>query len=868
MEHGKLLLAAVFLAFSCAIYGESPFTWHYTEADGLASNNVYCAFQDSQSYMWFGTDKGVCRFDGARFECFTIQDGLTDLEVFQIHEDSQGRIWFLTYSGIPCFYKDGIFHNPSNAPFLAQVDDNSFLSSFTETSDGSVYLSTFHGNIYRITQQHEVMQIPMDVMDEHVSVRYLWNINDRVYASMGPNWIYDLSRRELSSLLHDSIHDVGRFLYEDDLLFGCFFHEVYIFNRGLEPIDTLALQEDERIIFIGPGFHSGELSVASRSGVRFLDKDTRSLSAKHLEGLSVTMVFRDRRGGVWASTLEDGVFYAPSRGIVNLSKSQIPDPPVYSLTTDGTDLWFGASSAHFGKLSNDSLTFYESLESTLGGMRRVLDIYPREKSKVIRMEKELFVFDSETGLTSQFCAPGICFSKDDKGVPWVGGLTGVTPFHCDYKRMNADHYLHYIGQRVFDMVNDSVGTMILGTTDGLYRLQLDGGEHWRILEETRNKRVEQLFYAGDLLVAGVPGHGVYVYRKGVLVSVLTEAKGLVSSNILRIKEDPQEGLWIVCDNGLTYLPDPHQPAEQLEWRTFTSSNGLPMRGIQDIAFLQDRIYIASDMGVTRMDTFYLSNGFSAPVLNLKSIHFDGESLPLLGSRLELPRGMNSFVLSYGGVAFPSVQFQYRYRINQGAWQESELNQVNLAGVSPGEYQFDVAVRNDFADWSETKSVTVSVTGYFWQSEWFVWVKVVLIVSLLWGIWRIQRILRQHRWLRNTLQRWAERLSRKSILTLKTSSQTVRVPIDKILWIKSESNYCAVVTKSQRIMVLATLKSFEKRLEHEKSFLRVHRSYIVNLNHVSAAKRDRVTIIDTVIPVGETHQKSFKQYIDGLSKQVA
>lgn len=67
------------------------------------------------------------------------------------------------------------------------------------------------------------------------------------------------------------------------------------------------------------------------------------------------------------------------------------------------------------------------------------------------------------------------------------------------------------------------------------------------------------------------------------------------------------------------------------------------------------------------------------------------------------------------------------------------------------------------------------------------------------------------------------------------------------------------------MVLATLRSFDEKLETENDFLRVHRSYIVNLKHVSSANRDKLTIGDEVIPIGETYQKSFLPYLDELKR---
>jgi ligand-binding sensor domain-containing protein len=65
-------------------------------ADGLPGSLLYRSFQDSHGFIWFGSDAGVARFDGTRFDLFTMDDGLSDNEIFGIHEDKEGNIWFRT----------------------------------------------------------------------------------------------------------------------------------------------------------------------------------------------------------------------------------------------------------------------------------------------------------------------------------------------------------------------------------------------------------------------------------------------------------------------------------------------------------------------------------------------------------------------------------------------------------------------------------------------------------------------------------------------------------------------------------------------------------------------------------------------------
>ena len=65
-----------------------------TQADGLASDTVLTAFEDSHGTMWFGTTDGLTRYDGKNFQTFTTEDGLAQNTIGLIFEDQRGMLWF------------------------------------------------------------------------------------------------------------------------------------------------------------------------------------------------------------------------------------------------------------------------------------------------------------------------------------------------------------------------------------------------------------------------------------------------------------------------------------------------------------------------------------------------------------------------------------------------------------------------------------------------------------------------------------------------------------------------------------------------------------------------------------------------------
>ncbi len=72
----------------------------YTHENGLAADQVSCVFQAADGVLWFGTAKGVSRFDGRTFSSPSAEDGLPVGAVGAIEEDSEGRMWIVGESGL------------------------------------------------------------------------------------------------------------------------------------------------------------------------------------------------------------------------------------------------------------------------------------------------------------------------------------------------------------------------------------------------------------------------------------------------------------------------------------------------------------------------------------------------------------------------------------------------------------------------------------------------------------------------------------------------------------------------------------------------------------------------------------------------
>lgn len=99
------------------------------------------------------------------------------------------------------------------------------------------------------------------------------------------------------------------------------------------------------------------------------------------------------------------------------------------------------------------------------------------------------------------------------------------------------------------------------------------------------------------------------------------------------------------------------------------------------------------------------------------------------------------------------------------------------------------------------------------------------------------------------------------LFLKVEYQLVRIAYDDILYTEGLKDYVKVHLKSdpKPILSLTSLKALEEKLPASK-FMRVHRSFIVNLDKISAVTRNTIQIGSITIPVSDQYKESFNQFL--------
>ena len=101
------------------------------------------------------------------------------------------------------------------------------------------------------------------------------------------------------------------------------------------------------------------------------------------------------------------------------------------------------------------------------------------------------------------------------------------------------------------------------------------------------------------------------------------------------------------------------------------------------------------------------------------------------------------------------------------------------------------------------------------------------------------------------------------LYVKSDYRMLRVPINSIKYIESMSEYVRIFVEdsAKPIVSLLSMKKLEDNLPAD-AFMRVHRSYLVNLNKVKEVSKMRIVYDgDVYVPIGEMYKDKFFEYID-------
>ena len=109
---------------------------------------------------------------------------------------------------------------------------------------------------------------------------------------------------------------------------------------------------------------------------------------------------------------------------------------------------------------------------------------------------------------------------------------------------------------------------------------------------------------------------------------------------------------------------------------------------------------------------------------------------------------------------------------------------------------------------------------------------------------------------------AKKKQPESKLVVKHNLKQVELNVHAILYVEALGDYVKVVTEERNYVILSTMSAFNDRLEADK-FIRIHKSYIVNLKMVERYNHEFIEIQNKKIPISRAKIVELDQLLNCL-----
>ena len=841
----------------------------FQEQDGLPNKAVSSIVQDENGYIWVGTKAGLARFDGQDFKSYSIQDGLPGTQVFDMCRSGKGETWIATNKGI-AKHKAGRFEpfvldslQPDLKTFSLTIDhkgnlwagtlngiyhfrgnhiqhfdlkefptiEKNYILSICTTPDSALWFGGEAMLIRHKNQQWAQIKLPTKTQQPNAAAtrNRIWalvpNGRDKVIASylgttlsIGPNAYEEFS------------WPIG----QKDTQFKELFY--YTGHQGHLVENLLPYDNQSNLFAIHPFFEDrdGILWIGSNFGLRKLMPSAfRSFPAREL---SSPGVFVDTNGKTFAGRdslfefSQNGFFSGNAKkmnaaGIKKVQSSLLNDDTLYLGTHyDGV---FIVQADNIKQIQIDSDVHKNNAFalSKDDQQRLWVGAYGKGVSIFNEADNEPLLITDQNGLPSNLV---LSLLHDASGRMWIGTENGLVLFENDtINPLESQPILAHIA--VYCMLQDSRKRIWLGTESGLYCLQ----------NETE------------------------------LISVLSSNNGLKSPVIRSLILDDYDQIWAGTPNGIYQIPIAGYIDGTSNFRSFHESGDFKSINCTFNAVTQDvagNIYWGLNDGVLVYDPKRDDFDSKAPLLSLEGVMlFDSlveSSGPTLSNSLQFNYKENYLTFDFIGLSHrqpDKVNYSYKLEGFDPGWSPFlPTSFATYSNLPPGDYQFQVIAQN--ADLISNKTplvVNVSIAPPFWQTSWFYCLIIASLILLIYAVFKLKVFIYNKEIATELMTVLLNKIKKSETLYIKViDGSFVHIKLNDILFLRASRNYVDIQTSHKKYVVYASLSKTLKNLPSKK-FIRIHRSYAINISRVEKVCRAHIGIGQHEIPIGRSYKENMK-----------
>ena len=459
------------------------------DKQGLSQMSVNAVLQDSEGFMWFGTQDGLNRYDGHRFRVYrydrTKANSLSNSWVNALFEDRAGNMWVGTNNGVNLFDRA----KDQFSRFIHVKDNPNSISgdtvfSIAQDHDGMMWFACLRGGLSRynpVTNQFTRFYYDKDdpnSLANNNAVNLLVDSNNNVWVATfgGGLSLFDRQTEQFTRYVHD----------KDD-------------NSSINSNRVVGLFEDRhRQLWVGT--QQGLHRFYPESGL-FERIDIQSTLRKTSSGVFVWGIFEDSEHNLWIASGNDGLFkFDSKRKKVSqyvheqLNDYSISNNRVRTIVEDRSGiLWFSTRTGGVNKY-NPAINHFKHYKHIPDSSNSLLGntVWALHKSRDGRLwvggsYNGLSVINPNTGQIRHYRQSNqqggfnvgevLAITEDSQGVIWLGvkdvGLVSleVNSGKFTIYKHNKDDPNSLTGhRRVGAIVEDKQHNLWIGTESGLNRL--------------------------------------------------------------------------------------------------------------------------------------------------------------------------------------------------------------------------------------------------------------------------------------------------------------------------------------------------------------------------------------------------------------
>ena len=725
---------------------------------GISQSTIEAIFQDSEGYIWLGTNDGLNRYNGYEFKIYNYeeyQNSISHNGITDITEDKYGNIWVNTVSGV-----NKINKKTEKISNYTEINGKIKEDSTTEiivTKDNNILVGTYEGlNIYNAKEDR--FDVILEQKDGILS-SCIYSIDEDINGNI---WIgTELGLNKLS---------------KDFKVLETYPSESEIYN--------IFCDDENGFVWAGSD-SSGLLKIDTKTKevTQYINdiEDENSLPANQ-----VGAIIRDSKGNLWVGTTNGLARYNEKNDSFDVYKNKVYDKnslvynDVRSIIEDREGvLWVGTysgisifdteSSIKYynaglddGYLLSENMVhgIYEDDEGYLwvGSRTKGVNIIDRENntSKSINMENNNVIQSNSINDITGY--------KDFIFVATDAGVLKINKKENTIQNYNLEDGL--IGENVKDIFVCDKNYLWIGSTNGLNLLDIendkiidmtdyvDEGSYVRYVYQGQDGS----YYIGFLRDGGLgiiePNSKETKYYKNI-----PNDKTSISSNRIRyINEDSKGNIWI----GTSYGLNKYDPKTKV-FKRYTTSDGIANNTIYGVLVDDnDNIWVSTNKGISQIDTknntvnnlsvtdglqgnefngnaafksksgelfFGGINGLNAfypedvnSINNKSKVIFDGfkvndkDYLDING--LKFDNNTENIKIKFFTPVYSSnknISYEYELIGSNSSKATTKENYVIYNDLLPGKYTFKVRAVDSRGDISDSETIEFSIKYPFWMS---------------------------------------------------------------------------------------------------------------------------------------------------------